>query len=875
MQKAINPQNPIYPPFLKLFLLVGILSIYACKPTEKTVSDYSEQAIELTGVPQIQQPIEEEFLEDAQPAWVVEEDEYNASETIYFDLIHTKLELSFNWEKQHVLGKASISVSPHFYSQEKLVLDAKGFDIHNIELLNKENTTPLKFTYDSLQVSISLDKTYTREDTLTINIDYTAKPNEIPVGGSQAITADKGLYFINPLGKNPYKPQQIWTQGETEANSKWFPTFDSPNMKSTQEMLITVDTAYKTLSNGKLLSQQMNENGTRTDHWLQDKPHAPYLFMMAIGKFSVVADEPWNGIPITYHVEPEYEKYAINIFGNTPEMMEFFSVLLDYPYPWDKYAQVVVRDYVSGAMENTTASIFMDALQVDDRYLIDQDWDGIIAHELFHHWFGDLVTTESWANLPLNESFATYSEYLWLEHKYGVEEADLHWLEERDSYLLEAESKRVPMIRYNYLDKEDMFDNHSYAKGSLLLHMLRKHIGDEAFFASLNYYLKKHAYKSAEIHDLRLAFEAVTGQDLNWFFNQWFLERSHPDLNVITEYDSGKVELRIRQLQDEEFTPIYKLPVFVDIWVDGKKERHEIVITGDRKDFVFETGKKPDLVLFDAETYLPCQVDYIQSTEEFIFQFYNAEKVLARKDALEQLESDIITDEAIRKVFKDALKDPFWKVRELAAAAFAEYPQDVADFEEVNSAIRDLAENDPKSLVRAEALNTLSSLGTRNMDVIEKALQDSSYTVNATALYGYANLGGENPIAKVELFENSNDLTMLLTLADFFGYFSVPDKMDWFADKLRKKSGQAAGLLTNYFGNYLLSRPIETRTQGVAILKELFENSDDFNQKSASFQALYLLSDVEGVEGYIKQTLEEETDKKLLQFYQNVTDMGN
>ena len=142
MQKAINPQNPIYPPFLKLFLLVGILSIYACKPTEKTVSDYSEQAIELTGVPQIQQPIEEEFLEDAQPAWVVEEGEYNASETIYFDLTHTKLELSFNWEKQHVLGKASISVSPHFYSQEKLVLDAKGFDIHNIELLNGETATP-------------------------------------------------------------------------------------------------------------------------------------------------------------------------------------------------------------------------------------------------------------------------------------------------------------------------------------------------------------------------------------------------------------------------------------------------------------------------------------------------------------------------------------------------------------------------------------------------------------------------------------------------------------------------------------------------------------------------------------------------------------
>ncbi|MBT34430.1 MAG: alanyl aminopeptidase [Thalassobius sp.] len=875
MQQHKNQNKLIFSRPVWFFIFPLLLAIYSCKTTEKTVTENTDPAVEFTGVPQIQQPIPEEFLEEAQPAWVVEEGKYHPSRTKYFDLVHTLLDVKFDWEKQHLIGRAEISVSPHFYKQDSVVLDAVGFDIESVELLDGKEAKTLKYNYDSLLLSIQLDKTYSKSDTFKLQIKYTAKPEEQEIGGSQAITSDKGLYFINPLGKNPYKPQQIWTQGETQANSRWFPTFDSPNMKTTQEMLITVDTAFKTLSNGKLLSQQLNDDGTRTDHWKQDKPHSTYLFMMAIGKFSVVSDKPWNGIPVNYYVEPEYEKYALDIFGHTPEMLEFFSDILDYPYPWDKYSQVVVRDYVSGAMENTSASIFMEALQVDNHYLIDQDWDDIIAHELFHHWFGDLVTAESWANLPLNESFATYSEYLWLEHKHGESEADLHWLEERDSYLLESESKRVPMIRYHYTDREDMFDSHSYAKGSLLLHMLRNHVGDEAFFASLNYYLKSNAYQNVEIHNLRLAFEKITGRDLNWFFNQWFMEASHPELSVVSEFDSGKVELRVRQLQDEKFTPLYEIPVFVDIWVDGKKERHEIVISEERKDFTFETGKKPDLVQFDAETYLPCQVDYIQTTDEFIFQFYHAEKILARKDALEQLESDISNDAKIRDVFIDALSDSLWKIREIATAAFAEYPKEAEDFEDINNMIREIANNESKSLVRAEAINTLTSLGNQNIDIVEKALQDSSYTVVATALYGYANLGGENPIGKVEQFEEVDDLTILLTLADFYGYFSIPNKLDWFAGKLRKKSGQEAALLTNYLGGYLLSRPVETQMQGVAILKELFDNSDDFESKSSSFQALYLLSDLEGVDQYLKDAMDNETNQRLIDFYHNITNMGN
>ena len=218
-------------------------------------------------------------------------------------------------------------------------------------------------------------------------------------GGSAAITSDKGLYFINPKGEDPNVMPQIWTQGETEASSVWFPTIDAPNVKTTQEMFITVKDKYTTLSNGKFLGSTKNENGTRTDHWKQDLPHAPYLFMMTVGEFKVIKDSYTrkNGekMPVNYYVEKEWESSAQAIFGETPAMIKYFSELLDLEFPWDKYHQVVVRDYVSGAMENTGAVIFGDYAYKTERELLDENDQSTIAHELFHHWFGDLVTAES------------------------------------------------------------------------------------------------------------------------------------------------------------------------------------------------------------------------------------------------------------------------------------------------------------------------------------------------------------------------------------------------------------------------------------------------------------------------------------------------
>ena len=272
-------------------------------------------------------------------------EEYHASATKYIDLLHTKLEVNFDWEKQYMNGKATITFKPHFYPTNEIILDAKNFDIKEISIINPRNlkqaeNVRLAYTYNKTLLTISLDKEYTRNDTLRIFIDYVAKPNEREVKSGNAITSDKGLYFINPQGKEKNKPTEIWTQGEPESNSCWFPTVDKPDQRMTQEIYITIDSAHKnfvTLSNGLLISSKKNPDSSRTDYWKQSLPSAPYLVMMAIGDFSIVKDK-WRNIDVNYYVERAYEPYAKAIFGHTPEMLEFFSTLLGITYPWKVFA---------------------------------------------------------------------------------------------------------------------------------------------------------------------------------------------------------------------------------------------------------------------------------------------------------------------------------------------------------------------------------------------------------------------------------------------------------------------------------------------------------------------------------------------------------
>lgn len=736
---------------------------------------------------------------------------YNPSATRTHDLIHTKLDVSFDWSKQYLNGKAVLELKPIYKASQEIRLDAKGFDLHKIALLSARGQVPLTYRYENNKdLYITLDRTYQVGEVFRLYIDYTAKPNELPLGGSAAITADKGLYFINPLNEEVGKPQQIWTQGETESSSCWFPTIDRPNERCTQEIYMTVQDRFKTLSNGVLVNSIKNSDGTRTDYWKQDLPHAPYLFAMVVGEYAVVEEE-WNGKLLQYYVEPKYEKDAKAIFRYTPQMLTFFSNKLGVVYPWEKYSQAITRDYVSGAMENTGAVIFGEFVQKTERELIDNSDlnEGIVAHEMMHHWFGDLVTCESWANLPLNESFANYGEYLWFEHKYGRDAADYTLKRAISGYMNQAvvNKDQHPLIYYSYTDKEDMFDAHSYNKGGAILHMLRYYVGDEAFFKSLQLYLSDNKFQAAEADHLRLAFEEVTGQDLHWFFNQWFFTKGHPELQFTKTYDAGRKELQVtvEQKQDFKETTIYRLPFAIDVYTSssGKPQRVEVVVDRPKQTFTIPVSREPLWVAMDAERSVLAKRSYELSTAEYVQQFKLGKRYQDRAQALNQLRYKQEGNPAIQQVFELALNDPFWAIRRIAVDGI-----DLPKGETKNlDKLVYLAQKDPRSQVRAAALERLGEIGqSEYLMVAEQAVKaDPSYSVASAGLQAIYVNDTDKGIQYAERLQNTDNTSILLAIANIFHKTGDRKYLPFFENNWKKTDNYAlftflsryAGLLEN------------------------------------------------------------------------------
>jgi aminopeptidase N len=674
---------------------------------------------------------------------------YRATYPRINDLVHTKLDVKFDYAKSYLYGKAWISLKPHFYPTDSLLLDAKGMDIHKVSLVTGTRLTPLKYEYNGMQLDIRLNKLYKGGEQYTVHIEYTAKPDELKTTGSAAITDAKGLYFINPRGEEKDKPTQIWTQGETEATSVWCPTIDKPNQKTTQEIIMTVPDKYVTLSNGKLQSQKKNNDGTRTDHWKMELPHAPYLFFMGVGEYAIVKDS-YKGKEVSYYVEKEYAPVARKIFGNTPEMMTFFSKITGIDYPWVKYAQIVGRDYVSGAMENTTATLHQESAQQDARELIDQNrWEKTIAHELFHQWFGNLVTAESWSNLSLNESFANYSEVLWEEYKYGKDAADAHHLSDQQGYIA-SESGSKDLIRFHYADKEDMFDAVSYNKGGQILHMLRNHIGDSAFFRSLNLYLTSNKFKAAEAHHLRLAFEEVTGRDLNWFFNQWYFGSGHPTLDISYVYNDNAKTVDVLVKQTQAGNKIFQLPFAIDIYNGAKKTRHQVWMDKKEQTFTLPYQSRPDLVNVDGDKILLAEKKDDKTLANYIHQYKYAGNYIDRREAIDAAATKQDDPQAV-ELLKTAVTDKYYGLRSYALGKLDLKKPLVK--QAMEAAIADIAKNDKKSTVRATAIGLLSNYNNDGYKALYlSAISDSSYSVAGAALEALAAVDEQAAITSVRKF---------------------------------------------------------------------------------------------------------------------------
>ncbi len=753
---------------------------------------------------------------------------YRGSNPLINDITHTKLEVSFDWQNSRLKGKATIFAKPYFYPTNVLYLNARGFDITGIKVGVETVTTSSRtvkgkkteitesslgegrkaiYFYQNDSLKINLGRELKSSESYYVEIEYIAKPNELAKGGSDAISDDKGLYFINPTGKDPNKMPQIWTQGETQSNSAWFPCIDSPNEKMTSEIYMTVDDKYTTLSNGLLKDSKKNADGTRTDHWSLEQAHSAYLVMMGVGEFKKVTDEPWKGKEISYYVEKEFEPHAKAIFGNTKEMIDFYSNKLGVDYPWPKYSQIVVRDYVSGAMENTSATLHGDFMVYQNqREMIDgKRGEDVIAHELFHQWFGDLVTAESWSNLPLNESFATYGEYLWEEYKYGRDAADDHHAGSRFGYFSSAERKEVDLVRFDYVHREDMFDAFSYNKGGQVLHMLRKVVGDDAFFASLKLYLETRKFKSGEIHDLRLAFEETTGKDLNWFFNEWFLAKGHPVLNVTKTYDDATKKLSVTVIQKQDFKekPLYTLPINIDIYAGGKVDRQLIRIDEAAQTFTFDCATKPNLVNFDGERQLLATVNYEKTKDEYLFQSANAPLWGDRDEALTYF-SKKLSDKDIYEAVKKIAQSDKWKgLRQDAISYLGDNAKGTE--EDLKSMLVNIANNDAVTKVRAEAIHALSLhfKGDDLNTLYEKGLSEQSYAINAECLEAMTKVNPTVALQKAKSLENETGKKVIYAIANLYSHHGNDDNAAFFAGARKQFNGFELLGFGSMYGNFL------------------------------------------------------------------------
>jgi aminopeptidase N len=561
------------------------------------------------------------------------------------DVKHLVIDLRFDWQQKQAFGSTAITLAP-FHPTNRIALDAAHFTINSV---TTQNGAKLKFDYDGSaqndSLKITLDRVYKAGEDVTVKIDYRtnwvnhADPNNI--WGSYG----KGIRFFAPTTTEPKKRRQIWSMGEPESNRYWFPGYDSPNDFRTTEFIATVDKPLTAISNGKLVKTKDNADGTRTFHWRMDTPYANYLTSFVVGEY-VDVKQKYEDIELHNFGYPDEVDAVKASVVRLPDMVKFFSEKTGVKYPWPSYSQVFVQDF-PGGMEHITASTITENMIDDDRTHAEffYFWDRLEAHELAHQWFGNYLTSRDWGHVWLNESFATYFDDLYSEYKNGREEFLLYQhLPDQNLYLSDWNAGvRHPVVTRNYDSAEGFTtDNYSYVRGAGVLHMLRKHLGEENWWKAIRHYVKSNANKLVTTEDLRKSVEEATGESMEWFFDQWLYKMGHPIFVVTKSYDEAKKQLtlNVRQTQkndpNDEYPQVEFFQGKVDIEVDGKVESVWLAAKAENV-FNFAVTQQPKLVNFDYESTWIKEITFEKSLDELLYQLQTDRDILGKRWAMSEL----------------------------------------------------------------------------------------------------------------------------------------------------------------------------------------------------------------------------------------------
>ncbi|MDX6694338.1 MAG: aminopeptidase [Blastocatellia bacterium] len=799
-----------------------------------------------------------------------------------YDTRNISLNLRFDWEKEQATGTATITFAPLADNLRSVEFDAANMTFNSVKL---SSGAPLQFAADAPneKLRITLDRAYKMTDAITVVVDY--HTNGIDKGTGIGAFG-RGLAFIKPTTDDPKRPRQIWSQGESEYNHLWFPCYDHPNDFATSELIATVDKPLMVISNGRLLETKENADNTRTFHWKMETPHASYLTSIVVGEYAAVEGK-YLDIPVISYVYPSELEEGKATTARLPEMVKFFSEKTGLKYPYPKYAQTMTRDF-GGGMENISATTQTDNMIHDARTELDQTSDGLQSHELAHQWFGDYVTARTWADIWLNESFATYFQAMWDEHSLGRDDFLYRDVKgNQDAYYGAWErGQRRPIVTKNYNGPDAVFDTYAYPRGGAVLHMLRTALGEDNWWRAINHYLRKYANQPVSTEQFRIAIEEATGQSMDWFFDQWLYKMGHPVFRVTQDYDAAAkaVKLTIRQEQKPDPDSAYpqagffQTPVDIELGAGSQTTVTRVQLEPKAEQTItIPFDVKPQLVSFDHGGTLIKELKFEKSTDDLLYQVERDADMLGRLWAMGQLSArlkETATAEADKQRIVAALStattsDSFWGIRQDAATALNGAPGDVAR-KALLAAVKD-----KNARVRASAVTALSASKDASLaSVYLQALNDQSYGVIRAA---------SNALGQTKNAAAYDALTKLLDtpswrdnirVSAMNGLAALGDKRSLeMAVRYAAKTNPGplrAGAIT------LLSSIGKDDPRVFQLVGDAFSQGlagSDFNLANTAAEALVVLGDQRGValfEQALKQTSNPQAQFFIMQFEQRL-----
>jgi aminopeptidase N len=630
-----------------------------------------------------------------------------------FDARHYLVKIALDLERKSFAGTTTVTASSFMEGLEACVLDAEEFTVSSVV---DEYGAPLRFEQSDKELKVFLARPAKFGEIVTFTCAYSGRE------------PGQGLKFVD---ETPDTPRLVWSDSWPDNVHHWFPCFDYPNDKATTEIVATVRAGLKVASNGRLVGVfEDPAAGTVTYHWSQELPHSTYLVFLAAAPYVVVRDA-YKNLPVNYWVYPQDVDKARPTYGKTPRMIAFFNETFGYDYPWQKYDQISVP--LGGGAESTSATAMTQRIMVSEADEPDFTAIGIVSHELAHQWWGDLITLRSWGHAWMNESFGTYSDYLYHRHDRGDDEGAVNLQNKLAAYLREAKTRYIrPIVTDRYDKPGDMFDSHSYPKGALVLHMLRAILGDGIFFKTLSHFLHRYAFDAVDTADFIRSVKTVTGQNLDWFFDQWLFKPGHPVFDIRSEWDAAKKVVRLKVAQVQDFAkgvPVFRVPVDVKIVTAEGAVTHRVWIRDKEEAFDLPAATKPLLVRFDAANELIKEVTFPKETAELLYQL-KTDDVIGRMTAAGELAVAADQSAVLAELARCARSDPFWAVRRAAVEALARRSS-----AEVSATLQKAC-GDPDSSVRTAAVQALGATKDKRLGAFYKDLfgKDKSVRVRAEAL---------------------------------------------------------------------------------------------------------------------------------------------